>query len=79
MMSLEQCKAEPCVFCRLVNGKVELMVGIHVGDIFVLGEKGACDKFLEELRQRFVVKNQGELKMYSGWHSYESGNQVSWR
>ena len=36
LMNLELCKAEPCVFSRLVNGKVELMVGVHVDDIIVL-------------------------------------------
>ena len=29
VMDLEQCKAEPCVFRRLVNGKVEMMVGVQ--------------------------------------------------
>ena len=42
------------------------MVGVHVDDIIVCGEKDACNKFLEELRQRFPVKNQGELRMYTG-------------
>ena len=64
VIGLEQCKAERCVFRKLVNGKVELMVGVHVGEIIVCGEKDAYNKFLDELRQRFPVKNQGELKMY---------------
>ena len=79
VMGQEQCKAEPCVFCRLVNGKVELMVVVHVDDIIVCGEKDACNKFLDELRQRFPVKNQRELKMYTGCAFVRYSDQVSWR
>ena len=51
---------------------------------FVCGEKDACNKFLDELRQRLPVKNQGKLKMYTGCafvRDWESGvlemNQAS--
>ena len=49
--------AEPCVFRRLIDGRVMLMVGVHVDDIVVSDDKDAYDKFLEELRQRFPLKN----------------------
>ena len=49
-MGLEQCKAESCVFHRLIDGRVVLMVGVHVDDIIVSGKKDDCMKFLEELR-----------------------------
>ena len=39
VMGLDQCKAEPCVFCRIANKKVELMFGVHVDDTIVCGEK----------------------------------------
>ena len=65
-MGLEQCKVEPCVFRRIANEKVELMDGVHVDDIIVCGEKDACNKFLKQLRQRFPIKYQGELRMYTG-------------
>ena len=35
IMELEQCKAEPCIFRQMINGKVVLMVGVHVDDIIV--------------------------------------------
>ena len=62
VIGLEKSKAEPCVFRELVNGNVELMVGVHVDDIIVCGEKDDCNKFLDELRQRFPVKNKGVMK-----------------
>ena len=49
VMGLEQCKAEPCVFRRLIDGRVALMVGVHVDDIIVSGKQDDCSKFLEEL------------------------------
>ena len=42
------------------------MVGVHVDDIIVCDEKDAYNKFYDELRQRFPVKNQGELRVYTG-------------
>lgn len=51
---------------RLVDGRVALMVRVHVDDIIVGGEKDACNKFLEKLRQGFPVKTEGKLCMYTG-------------
>ena len=42
------------------------MVGVHVDDIIVSGEHDVCHQFFNQLRERFPVKNQGELKMYTG-------------
>ena len=65
-MMMEQFKAEPCIFRKMVNDKVSLMVGIHVDYIVVSGEQDLYDEFFDQLRQRFPVKNLGELKMYTG-------------
>ena len=73
---LEQCKAEPCVFWLMVENEVSLMVGVHLDDIIVSGGKNACENFFAQLKERFPVKNQGELKMYTGCVSvrdWESG------
>ena len=76
VFGFEQCKAEPCVFRLMVKDKVSLMVGVHVDDIIVSGGKNACDKFFAKLNERFPVKTQGELKMYTGCafvRDWESG------
>lgn len=39
-------KAEPCVFRRLVDDGVALMVGVHLDDTIVSGKKYACNKSL---------------------------------
>ena len=65
-IEMEQCEAESCVFRNIIKNEVSLMVGVHVDDIIVSGEQGLCQEFLSQLKQRFPVKNLGELKMYTG-------------
>ena len=78
-MDLEECKVDSCVFRRLVNGRVALMVRVHVDDIIVAGKKNTLNKFFEELRQRFSVKTEGNLACTLAVLFQEAGNQVSWR
>ena len=63
---MEQCKAEPCVFRKIIKNEVSLTVGVHVDDIIVSGDQDLCDEFFSQLKHRFPVKNLGELKMYTG-------------
>ena len=37
-----QCKAEACVFRKIVKNEVSLVVGFHGDDIIVSGEQGVC-------------------------------------
>ncbi|CAN0391313.1 unnamed protein product, partial [Ascophyllum nodosum] len=48
----------------MIDNKV--IVGVHIDDIIVSGEHDMCDEFFDQLRQRFPLKNPGELKMYTG-------------
>ena len=65
-IGMEQCKAEPFVFRKMIKNEVSLMVGVHVDDIIVSGEQDLCDEFFSQLKQRFPVKILVELKMYTG-------------
>ena len=51
-IGMEQCKAEPCVFRKIIKNEVSLMVGVHVDDIIVSGEQDMRDKFFGQLKQR---------------------------
>ena len=62
-IGMEQCKAEPCVFRKIIKKEVSLMIGVHVDGIIVSGEQVLCDTFFSQLNQRFPVKNLGQLKM----------------
>ena len=66
MMRMDQCKAVPCTYRKMVNDKVSLMVGAHVDDIIVSGDQDMCDEFFGQLRQRFPAKNLEKLKIYTG-------------
>ena len=84
-IGLEQCKAKPCVFRLMVKDEVSLMVGVHVDDVIVSDGKNACEKFFAQLKERFPVKKQGELKMYTDCafvRDWESGvlemNQIAY-
>ena len=61
-IGMEQCKAEPCVFRKIIKNKVTLMVGVYVDDIIVSGEQDLCDEFFNQLKQRFPVKNLGNSR-----------------
>ena len=56
-LQIKQCKAEPCVLRKKVGDEISFMVGVHVGDIIVSGERDVYDQFSKQLRKRFPVKN----------------------
>ena len=44
-VGMEQCKAKPCVFRKIIKNEMSLMGGVHVDDIIVSGEHDICDEF----------------------------------
>ena len=63
---MEQCRAEPCEYRKILEGVMELILVVHVDDILVSGEKEACDELHHTLNDKFPTKNLGELKWYLG-------------
>ena len=63
---MKQCKAEPCVFRKRASDEISLTVGVHVDDIIVSDDHDVCDQVFKQLRERFPVKDQGDLKIYTG-------------
>ena len=58
----------------MVEDEVSLMVRIHVDDTIVSGEQDACDKFFARLKERFLVKIQGEMYIFCAFvRDWESG------
>lgn len=60
-----QCLADACVFRLMEEGRVVMIIVIHVDDIFAVGEKQRCDQFGRDLNEMVPVKNLGELRWYS--------------
>ena len=50
----------------VVDGKVELIMAIHVDDIVIAGSDEACRDFHAELNTKFPTNNLGELTWYTG-------------
>ena len=63
---MEQCRADPCVFRKIVEGVVKLILVVHVDDVLVSEEKEACDELHHTLNEHFPTENLGELKWYLG-------------
>ena len=49
---MEQCQADPCVYRKIVEGVVKLLLVVHVDDIIV-SEKDMCDKLHHTLNEFF--------------------------
>ena len=43
---MEQCKADPCVFRKTVNGVVVLVMAVHVDDMAVAGPRDELTSYL---------------------------------
>ena len=62
-----QSKADPCVFRKVVNGEVTLIVCVHVDDLAVPAkEKETSDVLYAQLKDEFPVDDMGDLSWYLG-------------
>ena len=61
---MEQCRADPCVYRKIVDEVVGLILVVHVDDILVSGKKEASDELHYTPNKNFPTENLGELK----WH-----------
>ena len=61
-----QCLADACVFRLMEDGRIVMIIVVHVDDIFDVGKKDRCDQFGRDLTEIVPVKNLGELLFFSG-------------
>jgi hypothetical protein len=77
-MNLTQSVADPCLFYKRKQGKLTLLLTIHVDDTLVAGEKEEVDWFCNTIRKRFNIQNLGQLKKHLGvwwnWDKDKDGN-----
>ena len=74
---MEQCRADPCVYRKIVEGVVKLILVVRVDDILVSGEKEVCDELHHTLNENFPTENLGELKWYlwcAAEHDWQGGS-----
>lgn len=63
---MEQCKADPCVFRKIVKGVVVLVLAVHVDDMALAGPKDEVEKLLVTLNEDFTTVDLGELTFFTG-------------
>ena len=62
----EQCKADPCIFRKIVDGAVVMIIGVHVDDLLVGGSQKGCESLLLSLNKKFPTNSLGECTWYDG-------------
>ena len=65
----ERCQADPCVFRRVLRGKVVAIIVIYVGDLLVASEtKRNEEQEVNDLRSCFPIKDLEKAEFYHGCH-----------
>ena len=63
---MEQCRADPCVFRKMKNKEVVLILVVHFDDLLVSGNETVCEELLCVLHGQFSTQSLGELEWYLG-------------
>ena len=63
---MEQCRTDKRVFRMVVDGKVELIVAVHVDDGVIAGADDTCGDFHAALTTKFSTNYLVELTWYTG-------------
>ena len=64
--SMEQCMTDPCVFRLIREGKLVLILAVHVDDMTVAGTRVEVNKLLVTLNKDFETNDLGELSFFTG-------------
>ena len=57
---------DPCIFRKVVDEKVAMIVGVYVDDLLVGGAPEDCELLLSYLNKKFPTNNLGECTWYDG-------------
>ena len=62
----EQCKADPCIFRKVVDGVVVMIFGVYVDDLLEGGSEEDCESLLASLNKKLPTNDLGECQWYDG-------------
>ena len=66
-IGMDRSKADPCVFRKVVDGEVTLIVCVYVDDLAITTKnKEAFDRFYAKLKEEFPVNDMDDLSWYLG-------------
>ena len=60
----EQCKADLCLFRKIVDGVVVMIIDVYVDDLLVGGLQEDCESLLLSLNKKFPTNDLGECTWY---------------
>ena len=63
---IEQCKADSCIFRKVVDGVVVMIVSVYVDDLLIGGPEEDCESLLASLKKTFPTNKLGECTWYDG-------------
>ena len=72
MDGFEQCKADPCIFHKIVDGVVVMIIGVYLDDLLVGGSQKDCESLL--LAPEQGVSNERPRRVHLVrwvWHGEE--------
>ena len=81
VLGMTRCRTDPCMFFLTnANGKPTLIASCHVDDTMVAGKLEAIADFKERVKERFNIKELGELNKHLGikydWNEDEEGVKI---
>ena len=77
---MEQCRTYPCVFRMVVDGKVELIMVVHVHDVVIAGSDKACRDFHSAIKISSFPRITSASKLgILVARSSVTGNWTRWR
>ena len=53
----EQCKADPCIFRKIVDGVVVMIVGVYLDNLLIGWSEEDCESLLASLNKTFPTNN----------------------
>lgn len=62
----KQCRADPCISHKIIDGLVIMTVGVYADDLLVGGSEEDFEELLESLNKKFRTKNLGVCTWYDG-------------
>ena len=67
-IGMEQSKGDPCMFRKVADGEVTLIVCVHVDDLAVTAkDKDTLPAFYAQLKDELPVNDMGDLSWYVGY------------
>jgi hypothetical protein len=68
-IGLSQSLADPCIWYKVLNGELVLVVAVYVDDCIVIGLKTEIDRFKKDVQKRFKITDLGPIKKHLGvWY-----------